>query len=177
MLHAIYYIKALKNGTVTEKEYIAGVDAWGDEVLRFALRVSGDKDLSQDMVQEAFIDLWRRHEKVDCAKGKSYLFSAVYHHLMDYFRHRKVERQCGDDLLWLAQETERPRQDFDLKDVIDKCLLRLPEVQRALLQLRDVEGLSYEELSKVLGINEKQVQVYLFRARSAMRTMLTRLGY
>ncbi|MDY5969362.1 MAG: sigma-70 family RNA polymerase sigma factor [Bacteroidales bacterium] len=162
---------------MTEKEYVTGVDAWGDKALRFALRVSGNKDLSQDMVQEAFVDLWRQHKRVDYAKGKNYLFSAVYHHLIDYFRHRKVERQSEDELLWLAQQTEHPRQDFDMKETIDKCMLRLPEVQRALLQLRDVEGLSYEMLSKTLEISEKQVQVYLSRARSAMKTMLMKLGY
>ena len=49
---------------------------------------------------------------------------------------------------------------------------RLPETQKAILQLRDIDGYSYKEIAEVLNISEQQVQVYLFRARVAMRKQI-----
>ena len=50
-------------------------------------------------------------------------------------------------------------------------------MQRAILQLRDVEGYSYREIGETLSLSDSQVQVYLFRARVAMRKQLKLMGY
>ena len=70
-----------------------------------------------------------------------------------------------------------PDSSFDLRDAIEQSLQTLPEVQRAILQLRDVEGYSYAEIGETLTLSDKQVQVYLFRARVTMRKQLKILGY
>jgi RNA polymerase sigma-70 factor (ECF subfamily) len=78
----------------------------------------------------------------------------------------------------LADDLSRPPDErFDLSEAIESSMQTLPEVQRAILQLRDVEGYSYREIGETLQLSDDRVQVYLFRARVAMRKQLIKLGY
>ena len=57
----------------------------------------------------------------------------------------------------------------DVFDQVRSLLNRLPEKQRDIMHLRDIEGLSYQEISEALNVPMEQVKVYLFRARKAVR--------
>jgi RNA polymerase sigma-70 factor (ECF subfamily) len=63
----------------------------------------------------------------------------------------------------------------DLKGVIDEAVSRLPEIQRTVVLLRDYEGYAYDEIGEITGLNESQVKVYIFRARSAMKQYISSL--
>ncbi len=63
-------------------------------------------------------------------------------------------------------------QSFELKEIINKYINTLPELQKSILLLRDLEGYSYEEIGKMLKLNESQVKVYLFRARQKMKDQI-----
>ena len=65
-----------------------------------------------------------------------------------------------------------PGTDFELRDAIEKALQSLPPIQRECLQLRDIEGYTYKEISNILSLSEDQVSVYLFRAKVALRKKL-----
>lgn len=162
---------------MTEKEYNEGVDAWSDDVYRFALRCSGDRTASQDAVQEAFAALWERRGEVKAEKGKSYLMGTIYHQVMDDFRRQRTMRRNEEMLKMEKEECARPDEGFDLREALQRAMGQLPQVQRALLQLRDVEGMPYDEMAATLGLSMQQVQVYLFRARVTMKKLLTIYGY
>ena len=160
---------------MTAKEYNRCVDHCADDVMRFAVRCGCRREDCEDAVQEALASLWKHREYVDVAKGKSYLLSAAYRRLMSHFRHDAVAQEYAEKTV--SQVSQMPDESFDLKDAIERSLQTLPEVQRAILQLRDVEGYSYAEIGETLSLNDKQVQVYLFRARVAMRKQLKTMGY
>ena len=128
-------------------------------------------------MQEALASLWSNRESVSAAKGKSYLLSTAYRRLMSHFRHDAVVHEYAAEVQATGSEHYSPDSNFDLKDAIEQSLQTLPEVQRAILQLRDVEGYSYAEIGETLSLSDKQVQVYLFRARVAMRKQLKTMGY
>ena len=160
---------------MTAKEYNRCVDHCADDVMRFAVRCGCRREDCEDAVQEALASLWKHRECVDVAKGKSYLLSAAYRRLMSHFRHDAVAQEYAEKTL--SHVSQMPDESFDLKDAIERSLQTLPEVQRAILQLRDVEGYSYAEIGEALSLSDKQVQVYLFRARVAMRKQLETMGY
>ena len=145
--------------------------------MRFAVRCGGCRNDCEDAVQEALAALWRHREDVPTDKGKNYLLSTAYRSLMASLRHRKVMKEHAEAIQASASFSLQPDESFDLKDAIENALDSLPEVQRAILQLRDVEGYSYREIGETLSISDDQVQVYLFRARVAMRKHLKTLGY
>ncbi len=162
---------------MTAKEYNNCVACCADDVMRFAVRCGGGREDCEDAVQEALASLWRHRDNVEAVKGKSYLLSAAYRRLMSTLRHRAVAQEYVSSVETLHESSLQPDEDFDLKEAIERSLQMLPEVQRAILQLRDVEGYSYSEIGETLTLSDKQVQVYLFRARVAMRKQLKNMGY
>lgn len=162
---------------MTAKEYKHHTPGWADDALRFTLRCCPSRPDCEDAVQEALASLWTCHSSVSLSKGKPYLLGAAYRSLMHTLRHAKVERQHADTLRSRATDNLSPDLRFDLREAIEQALQCLPEVQRAILQLRDVEGYSYHEIAETLQLSDSQVQVYLFRARVAMRKQLIKLGY
>lgn len=162
---------------MTAEEYSEAVKLWRSDVLHFALRCGGSRSDSEDAVQEALASLWSHRGEIGVERGKRYLMGAAYRRLMHTFRHRRVEQAHADAEQRLAQPLTQPDESFDLREAVERSLKSLPEVQRAILQLRDVEGYSYREIGETLGIDDDRVQVYLFRARVAMRKQLIALGY
>ena len=162
---------------MTAKEYNDCTRLWADDAMRFAVRCGGNREDSEDAVQEALAALWRRHDEIPVEKGKSFLFTSAYRQLLWYFRRHRVERRFLAIESKITTEKQEPDERFDLREAIEWSLRTLPEVQRAILQLRDVEGYSYREIGEALQLNEDQVQVYLFRARVAMRKQLKTMGY
>ena len=162
---------------MTAKEYTLHSPRWADDALRFALRCCPSRPDCEDAGQEALASLWQRCSHVDCAKGKPYILGATYRSLMHSLRHARVERSHADAIRANLPGTQEADEGFDLREAIEHSLRVLPEVQRAILQLRDVEGYSYREIAETLELSDSQVQVYLFRARVAMRKQLKSLGY
>ena len=71
-------------------------------------------------------------------------------------------------------DTYHPAENAELKEALEQAMHQLPEIQRAILQLRDIEGYHYKEIADTLNINEQQVKVYLYRARLNMRKQLNK---
>lgn len=162
---------------MTAKEYNSGVGQWADDAMRFVVRCGGSRSDCEDAVQEALAALWSHRDEVPSDKGKPFLLSAAYRSLMQTLRHARVIQQHVEEVQTWATTCEEPDERFDLREAIEKSLQVLPEVQRAILQLRDVEGFSYAEIGETLALSDSQVQVYLFRARVAMRKQLKTMGY
>ncbi len=70
------------------------------------------------------------------------------------------------DLRWSSQSQP------DLKTVLDAALAMLPEVQRSVVLLRDLEGYSYEEIAELTHLNTTQVKVYIYRGRTALKNYI-----
>ena len=143
--------------------------------MRFAMRCCQSRPDCEDAVQEALAALWSHRDEVSSDKGKGYLLSAAYRSLMMTLRHNKVVQMHAEQVM--TEKVQMPDERFDLHEAIERALQTLPEVQRAILQLRDVEGYSYAEIGETLSLSDSQVQVYLFRARVNMRKQLKQLGY
>lgn len=143
--------------------------------MRFAMRLGGSRADSEDAVQEALTALWSHRDAVPHDKGKSFILSATYRSLMMALRHGRVVQQHASTAR--PETSQQADERFDMREAIELSLKSLPEVQRAILQLRDVEGYSYREIGETLALSDTQVQVYLFRARVAMRKQLKALGY
>jgi RNA polymerase sigma-70 factor (ECF subfamily) len=176
-LYAIIVCKRTRKDLLTAKEYNNGVGLWADDAMRFVVRCGGSRPDCEDAVQEALVALWSHRDEVPCDKGKSFLLSAAYRSLMQTLRHARVIQQHAEEVQTWATAYAQPDEGFDLREAIERSLQGLPEVQRAILQLRDVEGFSYAEIGETLALSDSQVQVYLFRARVAMRKQLKTMGY
>lgn len=125
---------------------------------------------ANDIVQETFEKVWIRHEEIDYAKVKSYLFTTAYHAIIDWI---KKDARQGD--IEKAGEGGYMSSEVDLKEILDAALMKLPEIQRTVVLLRDYEGYNYAEIADITNLNESQVKVYIFRARKTLKEYIKRL--
>lgn len=156
---------------MTVKEYNISVDTYSDNIFRFAMKHLKNEMSANDIVQETFTKVWIKHEEVSFEKVKSYLFTTAYHTIIDWV---KKDKRSGD--IENAEEQEgTSTENFDLKEVLEDALDKLPEMQKTVVLLRDYEGYSYDEIADITELSAAQVKVYIFRARKALQTYIKRL--
>lgn len=159
---------------MTIKEYNNCVDNHADGLYRFVLKNIRDVEKAQDIVQETFAKVWQKVDDINFHKSKSYLFTTAYHTLIDAVRRdAKVSRLEENHM----KNAIVANGYSDLKEVLDEALKQLPEIQRVVVLLRDYEGYTYSEIGEITGLNEAQVKVYIFRARTALKHYIQRLDY
>lgn len=157
---------------MTIADYNACVDQHADGVYRFALKHIRDEDRAKDVVQESFARLWMKVDTVENAKAKSYLFTTAHHILVDESRKDKRSTRMEEH----HEDLRGTHQDQpDLKEVLEAALATLPEVQRSVVLLRDLEGYTYEEIAELTGLNLSQVKVYIYRGRNALKDHIGKL--
>ena len=161
------------------------VSRWQDKVYTQCYRQLGDTDLAQEAAQEIFIKLYKGLGSFQFqAKFSTWLFRVVLNHcsnLRDYhFRRKKgfhepLEGRNSDNPRQLQGQSERPDQQLEReeqRELIQDCLNKISEEQREILILRDIQGLSYDEISETLNLNLGTVKSRVHRARNALRPIL-----
>ena len=155
-------------------------------VYQLALGMTKDPDDAMDIAQETFV---RVHRYLPTFKGDSSFFTWTYRIAMNLsldFQRRKGRAERVDQLEGDEAEIEaamdppsaalagpqRAALNSELKEKIEEALAGLSENHRAILLLREVEGLSYAVLAKVLGIRKGTVMSRLFHARLKMQKKL-----
>jgi len=152
---------------MTTAEYNSCADLYSDGVYRFILKNIKDRDTAQDIVQESYVRMWERVKDIAYEKARAYLFTTAYHTMIDHIR--KNQRLSSIEESYSEALDESPGTYNDLKEVINEAVAKLPEIQRSVIMLRDYEGYSYEEIGDILHLNESQVKVYIFRARTFLK--------
>lgn len=159
---------------MTVKEYNECVDLHADALFRFILKNIRDREKAQDIVQDTFEKVWKTVSDVSSSNAKSFLFTTAYRTMIDAIRKDKkftaLEEHHEESME--AYKTK----DYELKEVLDNALNKLPEIQRTVVLLRDYEGYNYKEIGEITNLTESQVKVYIFRARIALKEIIGELG-
>ena len=154
---------------MTVTEYNECVQQHADGVYRFILKNVKNESDAQDVVQNAFEILWKKHSDLEAAKAKSYLFTVAYNNMIDGIRK-------GKKMDYVEEVKENKRFESNgytgASDAIKRALEQLPEIQRSVVMLRDYEGYAYDEIGEITGLTESQVKVYIFRARKKLQEYL-----
>jgi RNA polymerase sigma-70 factor (ECF subfamily) len=160
------------------------------KVYALALGVVKDADLAWDVAQEAFVRAHLHLAEFEAkASFSTWLFRISTHVAIDAVRRERRSRKDevdevneaqladgGEGILSTALGND-PRENLlrrELAGKIEEALAALPEKHRTILVLREVEGLSYEELAERLGIHKGTVMSRLFHARKKMQAALRR---
>ena len=151
---------------MTVAEYNVCAEQYSDGVYRFILKNIKDDDTARDIVQESYVRMWEKVKDISFDKAKSYLFTTAYHTMIDHIR--KNQRLTAMEGTYESKYHDQNTFN-DLKEIIDEAVARLPEIQRTVLLLRDYEGYAYDEIGEITGLNESQVKVYIFRARTSLK--------
>ena len=151
-----------------------------DKLFRLAWSIVRDSAEAEDIVQDIFLKLWMKNgEWNEIENLEAYCFRATKNLAFDRIESLTIRRaesipsetETGTladyaTPLFKLVETER-------NTLLYRCIDELPENQKMVFQLREIEGMSYKEIAEALEISEDLVKVSLFRARNKMKELLS----
>jgi RNA polymerase sigma-70 factor (ECF subfamily) len=141
---------------------------YAPDVFRFALQLSRDRHQAEDITSETFVRAWTSPEPIRNATVKGYLFTIARNLWLQGLRRSRRHEELVEAL---PDRRPGPETLAETSSQLESLLARLeqvPEVNRAALWLRAVEGLSYDEIARALGISLAAVKVKIHRARLAL---------
>ena len=162
---------------MTQAEFLNIVMPFKDKVFRLAKRLLVSKEEAEDVTQEILIKLWRNKQKIQDYKNvEAFSMTMTKNFCLDRLKSKQaqnlkiVHSNYQDHNVSLQKQIELN----DSVDWVSKIMEELPEQQKIIIQLRDIEQYEYSEISKMLDINETAIRVTLSRARKTLREKLTK---
>ena len=186
---------------MTDRELVARAGAGDQEafeqlvrdnqnrVYSLAVRLVGDREEAADLAQEAFLKAW---QGLAAFQGESSFATGIYrlttNVCIDYLRRKKRRQEVepavsldDEDSGWAepadaGQDPQRKLEEAERSRALSRGLERLPEHQRQVLVMRELSGLSYQEIGAATGLDLGTVKSRIARARLALRKILLEDG-
>lgn len=152
-----------------------------NKLFRFALRMLGDDDDAKDVVQEVLIRVWNGREQMHTIENMEVWCMRITKNLaLDKLR---ANQRKGAEPLEKSFHIQLTDKTPDVKTElgesmkhVSELIAALPEKQRQVIHLRDVEGYTYNEICEIMEIDMNQVKVNLFRARNFVKEKLMKIN-
>ncbi len=148
----------------------------GPRLIALSRSICRDADIAEDIVQEAFVKLWRKPPDGPEVVIPSWLRRVVTNLSINDLRRRKRAKPLPEFSTDAAMQNHRqPEDQVDLDDNmrrVDEAMDRLPEEKRAIIVMRVYEQMTYQEIAEVLGCPTGTVMSRLNRAREALRELV-----
>ena len=177
-----------------EKAFGQIVLAYQRRVYNIAYRMLGNREEAKDLAQEVFLTVFESIRNLrEEMKFEPWLIQITVNHCRNrwkYLKRRKyfqsdslddpIETEEGEIPRQLSAPSDNPETLLEKKmiqDLVQRGLLQLKEEQRALIVLRDLQGLSYEEIGKLFSLPEGTVKSKIHRARMELKEILERSSH
>ena len=180
----------MANSTETENagantDSTAVAERYRDSIHRYILRLVGDRDRADDLTQETFLRVHRHLASLqDAAALEAWLYRIATNTCYDHFRQRQHTRRAlplfsldGDEKKLVTDEialrSDQLLEQNDMSDCVLRFLTELPDSQREVILLHDLQGLTGPQIAERLGISLDNVKIRLHRARARLKVALT----
>lgn len=163
-----------KKSVCDEKNFELIFDDCSESLRNIIYYKCGDLSLAEDIIQDAFIKLWKNCRKVVFYKAKSYLFTVANNNLLNHIAHKKV-------VLKYEQKPHTELNDQDPQFIIEekefmaklkKAIDDLPEKQRETFLLSRIDKKSYKEIAEITGVSVKAIEKRIHYALVSLRQKL-----
>ena len=145
-----------------------------DEMYRFAKRFVMSSDEAEDVVQDLMIKFWQKKEELATFGNlKSYAMRSVKNECLNRLKHHDVKMGFADFQLHRSELYQI--ETNNLKEHILQFIKQLPEKQKAVIHLKDVEEYDISEIAEMMDMEENAVRVNLMRARQKIKEQITQL--
>ncbi|MCL4678008.1 MAG: sigma-70 family RNA polymerase sigma factor [Alphaproteobacteria bacterium] len=145
-----------------------------------AYRMCGHQEEAEDIVQEAFVKLWKNPHSWNPdagAKFSTWFYRVVTNQALDHMRRKRPQTEIPETLGDDKPDALDILEEGQLQTSLEGAIQNLPERQKAALNLCFYEGLSNKEAADILGVGVKALESLLMRAKAALREELGRKGY
>jgi RNA polymerase sigma-70 factor, ECF subfamily len=170
-------VKRVQNGDLPAFSLL--VKHWHEKIHRFAYRFLSDADDASEITQKTFIKAYQKMETLDDpAKFSSWIYKVANNLCLDELK-RAGRRKSVPIETWdgKAETDISPSLELETKElgeVLQKALLMLPDEQRAVVILKEYEGLTFREIADILELPENTVKSRMYYGLKSMRRMLNK---
>ncbi|NQX84349.1 MAG: RNA polymerase sigma factor [Flavobacteriaceae bacterium] len=161
---------------MTQTEFLNIVMPFKDKVFRLAKRLLVSQEEAEDATQEVLLKLWNNKKQFEKYRNiEAFSMTMTKNFCLDKLKSKHaqnlkiVHSNYKDNNVPLQKQVELN----DSLDWVGKIMEDLPELQKIILQLRDIEQYEFSEIAKMLDMNETAIRVALSRARKTIRKRLT----
>jgi len=151
-----------------------------DKMYRFAQRLLKDDEEAKDIVQEAMIRVWNKRDEMHTYLNmEAWCMRIVRNLSLDRIKSKQYNSDRLDNTYNLSAPGKNPEQKTEIDNTMENIhnfIASLPDKQRQIMQLRDIEGFSYKEIGDILNLDANNVKVNLFRARKSVRENLLNIN-
>lgn len=162
---------------MNQKEFMQLVNPFKDKVFRMAKRLLVSTEEAEDATQEVLVKLWNKNQILDEYKSiEAVAMTMTKNYCLDQLKSKRasnmkiVHNNFTDREAGLQQKVE----DRDTWNWVEKIMNDLPEQQKLIVQMRDIEEMEFVEISKILEMNEQAIRTALSRARKTIREKMTK---
>lgn len=161
---------------MTQTDFVKLVMPFKDKVFRLAKRLLVSQEEAEDATQEILMKLWNNKEQIEEYKNvEAFSMTMTKNFCLDRLKSKQAQNLKIVHSNYQDNATSLQKQ-VELNDSvawISKIIEQLPEQQKIILQLRDIEQYEFEEIASMLDMNETAIRVALSRARKTIREQLT----
>lgn len=141
----------------------------GDQLLATATGILGSRQDAEDALQDLYIKLWNQREMLDRIYNPAGYATRVLKNLcIDRLRATRPMAELPEDLLGF-ESADAPIENAERIKATAAVISSLPAAQRSVLEMKVLQDLSYEEISKKTGMSNLTLRVLLSRARATLR--------
>lgn len=162
---------------MNQNEFVTLITPFKDKLFRLAKRLLVSTEEAEDATQEVLVKLWTKNEGLDAYNSVEALaMTMTKNYCLDQLKSKRagnlqiVHTNFTDREPSLQQKLE----DSDSLSWVEKIIEQLPEQQKLIIQMRDIEQYEFEEIAKILDMNETAIRVALSRARKTIREFMTK---
>ncbi|MDE5422993.1 RNA polymerase sigma-70 factor [Ancylomarina sp. DW003] len=134
----------------------------------------GDSDVSEDIVQEAFIKLWENCKKVLFLKAKSFVYTVAKNLFLNHVSHQKVKlkyhQEIPDELN--IESPEYIMEESEFRVILNDAIADLPEKQRVVFMLNRIDKKTYAEIAVMMDVSVKAIEKRMHQALVILREKL-----
>ncbi|WP_147676081.1 RNA polymerase sigma factor [Algibacter pacificus] len=161
---------------MTQTEFLNVVMPFKDKVFRLAKRLLVSTEEAEDATQEMLLKLWNNKEKMAEYKNvEAFSMTMTKNFCFDKLKSKQAQNLKIVHTNYEDKQTALQKQ-MELNDSVNwvsKIIEDLPDLQKTIIQLRDIEEYDLDEIAKMLDMNNTAVRVNLSRARKTIREKLT----
>ncbi len=158
---------------MTAHEFNKHIVPLGDKLFRLAMSLLHDRDGAQDVVQDIMESMWRRRDALSTVVSvEAYVMRSMRNLCLDRLRVARQREEHLHSVAHLTNTSVGAESGFDIKELVERYVSELPEQQRTILHLRDVEGYEFDDIGAILSMESSAVRVALSRARRQIRNKI-----
>lgn len=162
-----------------QKHFLKHIDEIRDKIFRITKRILVSKEEAEDATQEVILKLWQMDpEKRDSFKSlEAYSVTMAKNYCLDRLKSRQAQTLSLDERFGgvNSDSVQKKIEQVDELNLVQELIDRLPEKERLIIQLREIEQYDFNEIASILNLPEGTIRVYLSRIRKKLRKQFIEL--